>query len=191
MAMIATPFGFEPKLSNQEFEKLGRFACRWSHIEHIIGNCLRRLLNFDPKQATAMIFPLSLDIRMSRIGELVKLKPLSPEQMVLFEELKPLIRAIQYLRNTVLHGIVIDLSEDDDIFFQLRSRNRNITKAELFSCEDLINYAAHVCLSFRHTMGEKDDDPRGSNYALPDRPPIPSFLPDDCRAFPKENRATS
>jgi hypothetical protein len=96
---------------------------------------------------------------------------------------------MQYLRNAVLHGVVIgDEAEGDPPFFHLRSKNRNLTKAQLFECEDLINYAAHVALAFRLSLGDKEDL-RGPGYALPDRPPIPDFLPGDCRAFPKPGRA--
>src|SRR3954447_25093584 len=63
--MIDTPYGFEQKLSKDEFEKLGRFACRWSHIEHTVSNCLRRLLDMDPKIAQIMVFPLTLNAKMN------------------------------------------------------------------------------------------------------------------------------
>ena len=43
--------------SAEEFQKIGQFASRWAHIEHTAANCLRRLLEFDPKQATVMIYP--------------------------------------------------------------------------------------------------------------------------------------
>src|SRR4051794_11247706 len=106
--MIETPYKFEANFSPEEFQKFGQFAVRWSHIEHTIANCLRVMLNFDPKQASVMIYPLSLDTRMSRMAERIKLIPLQPEQMVLFEELKPLIRAMQHLRTTTLHGTFVD-----------------------------------------------------------------------------------
>jgi hypothetical protein len=182
--MIPTPYNFEANFLPEEFQKIGQFASRWAHIEHTIANCLRTLLGFDPKQATVMIYPLTIDTRMSRIGEHIKLRPLQPYQMGLYEELKPLIRAMQFLRTTVLHGVVIDFNSAEEAFFHLRSKNRMVTKSQLFGCEDLINYAAHVTQAFRLSLGEKPDD-RGSTYALPDRPPIPEFLPDDCRAFPK------
>jgi hypothetical protein len=186
--MIATPYMFEARLSAEEFQRIGQFACRWALIEHTIGNCLRRLLDLEPKPARVMIFPLSLDLRMTRIGELIKDNPLNDFQMMLFQELKPLIRAMQYLRTSTLHGIVVDLGGDAEPYFHLRSKNRDVTKQQLFGCEDLINYTAHVTLAFRLTLGEKHD-PWARTYALPDRPPIPEFLPDDCRAFPKGSRA--
>jgi hypothetical protein len=180
--MIKTPYRFEANLSDQEFQKIGQFACRWSLIEHTIGNCLRRLVNISLDDAAIIIFPLNLDSRMRRISDCIRARPLSKHQMALFSELKPLIKAMQFLRNNILHGIVVD-NVGDEPFFHLRSKNRNISKAELFSCEDLINYAAHVTQAFRLSLGEKEDH-REPTYALPDRPPIPEFLPKECRAFP-------
>src|SRR4051812_17251314 len=89
--MILTPYRFEESFSPEELQKFGQLALRWSHIEHTIANCLRVLLRFDPKQASVMIYPLSLDTRMSRISEHIKLIPLEADQRALFEELKPLI----------------------------------------------------------------------------------------------------
>jgi hypothetical protein len=187
--MIRTPYSFEANFSSEEFETFGKFAVRWSHIEHTIANCLRVLLRFDPKQASVMIYPLSLDTRMSRITEHIKLRPLEANQLTLFEELKPLIRAMQYLRNTVFHGTLVDLFSADEPFWHLRSKDRTITKSQFFACEDLVNYTAHITEAFRLSLGDKADD-RGSNYALPGRPPIPDFLPDECRVFPKVARVT-
>jgi hypothetical protein len=191
--MIPTPYRFEAGLSDDEFKKVGQFAFRWSHIDHTIGNCLRRILDMDPKQATILIFPLSLDLRMARIEQayklLSRLRPVSPESKALFDELKPLIKAMQFLRNSILHGIVVDLGGDEEPIIHLRSKDRTLTKAQLFSCEDLINYTAHVVIAFRLSLGEKDDD-RGRSYALPDRPPIPDFLPAECRSFPQEDKVT-
>jgi hypothetical protein len=186
--MIHTPYRFESSFSPEEFQRFGQFAVRWSHIEHTIANCLRVMLNFDPKQASVMIYPLSLDTRMARIGERIKLIPLQPEQMVLFEELKPLIRAMQYLRNTVFHGTLVDLFSSDEPFWHLRSKDRTVTKSQLFGCEELVNYTCHITEAFRLSLGGKGDD-REQPYTLPDRPLIPDFLPDECRAFPKAAKA--
>lgn len=65
--MIKTPYSFEAELSDQEFQKIGQFACRWAVIEYQVGNCLRRLLDLTPKQATSLVFPMALDVRMQRI----------------------------------------------------------------------------------------------------------------------------
>jgi hypothetical protein len=190
--MIKTPYHFEADLSDQEFQKIGQFACRWALIEHTIGNCLRVMLGMNPKHATIMIFPLSLDHRMTRIRELLARQPtlLNDYQRSVLEELRPLIRAMQYLRNTALHGVVVSDGDDADrTYFHLRSRGRNLNRKDLFSCEDLINYAAHVTNAFRLSLGEKTikGSEDGHPYELPQRPPIPDFLPEDCRKFPKDD----
>src|SRR5262249_1149046 len=73
--MIRTPYHFEADLSDQDFQKIGQFACRWAHIEYTIGNCLRVMLGLGPKHAAIMIFPLNLDTRMKRISELLARHP--------------------------------------------------------------------------------------------------------------------
>lgn len=186
--MIKTPYLFEPKFSDQEFMQIGRFAIRWSHIDHTIGNCLRRLLDMSPKHATVMIFPLSLDHRISHIEKLAKRQPMDDRSANLFAELKPLIKAMQFVRNTALHGVVIDLDDSREPYFELRSRGRHLTKSDILTCDDLINYTAHVTMAFRLSLGDKDNWPEGDSYALPDRPPIPEFLPAECRTFPPADR---
>ncbi len=42
MSILPSPFRFEAKLSAEAFEKLGRLSLRWSHIDHMIANCLKR-----------------------------------------------------------------------------------------------------------------------------------------------------
>ena len=154
--MIPTPYRFEPEFSDQDFAKIGQLTLRWSLMDHTIGNCLRRLLDMSPKTATVLIFPLSLDHRMSHIGRFAELQPLEPMPQALFAELKPLVKAMQYIRNNAVHGIVIDVGAGEEPYFELRSKNRKITKAQLFACEDLINYTAHVVQAFRFSLGEKE-----------------------------------
>jgi hypothetical protein len=185
--MIKTPYHFEADLSDQDFQKLGQFACRWAHIEHTIGNCLRVMREMEP--ATVMVFPLSLDLRMTRISKLAKQRFLTGYQLALLAELKPLIKAMQYLRNTTLHGVVMSFEDDPDkTHFNLRSKDRNLNLRELFSCVDLINYTAHVTQAFRLSLGDKTyEGHQGHTYVLPHRPHIPEFLPKDCRKFPKDD----
>jgi hypothetical protein len=189
--MIPTPYNFEPNFTAEEFAKIGQFTLRWSHMDHTIGNCLRRLLEMSPTHATVFIFPLSLDNRMSHIERLTKLTPLDPLPGGLFAELKALVKAMQYIRNSAIHGIVISGVEDEP-YFELRSRGRRITKSQLFGCEDLINYTAHVVQGFRWSLGEKESpfsEGWGAHtYALPHRPTVPDWLPDDAKAFPKEDK---
>lgn len=185
--MISSPYRFEANLSPEEFQKIGQFAVRWAHIEHTIANCLRVLLTFDAKQASVMIFPLSLETKMNRIENLFKITKQGAYQTWLFNELKPLVAAMQYIRNTILHGTPVDIFENEQLFWHLRSKDQMITKAQLFECDDLINYTGHVIQEFRFSLGDKDDD-REHSYTLPDRPPVPDFLPDRCRSFPKGKR---
>src|SRR4029434_7484060 len=100
--MIRTPYHFEANLSDQEFQKIGQFACRWALIEHTIANCLRVMLAMEMEPATVMIFPLTLATRMKRISK--RDKQLTVYQLAVLAELKPLIKAMQYLRSTALHG---------------------------------------------------------------------------------------
>jgi hypothetical protein len=183
-AMIPIPWNFEPNLTDAEFQTIGRFACRWAMIDNTLANCLRAILKMEPEEATVMIFPLTQDIRMQRIEALSKLHIMNQDQIALFLELKPLIRAMQFLRTTVLHGIADSQTGD----FLLRSKLRRVGKDELFQCEDLINYAAHVTLAFRFALGDAGKAWPPVPYALPDRPPIPDFLPNDCRAFPARSK---
>lgn len=189
--MIKTPYHFEANLSDQEFQKIGQFACRWALIEHTIGNYLRVMLEMGPEPATIMIFPLSLDLQMRRIRELAKQRFLTGYQLALLAELRPLIKAMQYLRNTTLHGVAVNLGDDpDQTYFNLQSKGRNLTRGELFSCEDLINYTAHVTQAFRLSLGDKTyEGHEGHTYELPHRPHIPEFLPPDCRKLPQNDTA--
>ncbi len=94
-------------------------------------------------------------MRMTKIEQLAKRPILNNYQRALLAELKPLVRAMQDLRNTTLHGVVMSFGYADKTYFQLRSKNRIVSRAELLSCEAFINYAAHVTLAFRYSLGEK------------------------------------
>lgn len=167
--MIPSPYRFEPDFSDREYAKIGVLALRWSHIEHILGNCLRVMLRLSEDEAVVMVFPLSGDQRVSRIAELTKLKPLPDSARIAFEELRPVLKGLQYVRNTVVHAIVSD--EGD---FHLRSKRRSLAKSEVFAVEELTNYASHLVLAFRFGLGFKDDAPM--DYTCPPRPDIPTFL---------------
>jgi hypothetical protein len=76
--MIAVPYRFEPDLSAEEFMKLGQLSLRWSHIEHVLGHCLKRMLRLTDDEAIIMVFPLSLDQRLTRITQLAETTPMDP-----------------------------------------------------------------------------------------------------------------
>ena len=180
--MIPTPFRFEAELSDQEFQKIGQLSLRWSHIEHIIGNCLKVMLGLPDDQAVVMVFPLSLSQRLDRMSELADLKPLNPEAKAAFDELKPIMKGIQLVRNNVIHAIVGE-DEDGGQVFHLRSKQRSLTKAQVFGAEELTNYAAHLVVTLRYALGVKNDPDR--RHAKPDaRPEIPAFLRSTIQ-FPK------
>jgi len=133
VAMVKTPYGYEGLLSDQDFQKIGQFACRWAYIEHTISNCLRVILEMEPEDATVMIFPLTLDTKMARISELARPTRLTEYQLAVFAELTPLIKAMQFLRNTTLHGVVLSHGSDERIYFNLRSKNRSVNRNDLLS----------------------------------------------------------
>lgn len=170
--MIGTPFYFEEQFTAEEFQKVGTLSLRWSHIDHIVGNCLKALLGITDEQARVMIFPLSLDNRLKAIAELSEISNVSEETKDLLGKLGPVMKALQYVRNTVIHAVI----DRDTQGFQLRSRKRSIPKEEVFSTEELTNYAAHLALHLRSAIGEKELPPWYQLTPLPERPAIPEFL---------------
>jgi hypothetical protein len=172
--MIPSPYRFERNISDQELAKLGILTLRWSHTEHILANCLRVMLRLSEKEGRVMVFPLHLEQRINRITEIAEITPLPPHASAAFEELKPIMKGIQYVRNNVIHSIVLE-SESDGHLFHLRSKNKSLTKAEVFSVEEITNYATHLVRAFRFALGEKDG-PDPVLYPWPKRPEIPEFL---------------
>jgi len=172
--MIPVPYNFEPVLQIEEYVKIGQLSLRWSHIEHIIGNCLKRMLRLSDDEATVIVFPLSLEQRLSRITQLIEVAPPYPEAITAFNELKLIMPAIQFVRNNVVHALVTEDPIGEHRFI-LRSKGRSLTKAEIFSTEDLTNYAAHVTVALRYGLGFSGET-EGHSYTLPRRPEIPAFL---------------
>lgn len=172
--MLETPFRFEPSLTDAEFKKLGQLTLRWSHIEHIIGNCLKVMLRMTDEEAHEVIFPQFLDWRLQKMKALEKLRPLAGDAKLAFDELHQIMPYIQYVRSNVVHAIVVPLNNDEDFAFHLRSKNRTFSKDEILSVEEITNYAAHVVLSLRLALGMKDAP--DARHPLPDRPALPAFL---------------
>jgi hypothetical protein len=115
----------------------------------VIANCLKVLLRLTDEEAIVVVFPLSTDNRLARIRELQKLKPLPPglaEQA--FRELDLMMKGIQAVRNNVVHAVILKDGMSDQIF-ELRSKRRGFTKAEVFEIEEITNYAAHAALTPR------------------------------------------
>jgi len=172
--MIPTPFRFEKDLTPPDLEIIGKLSLRWSHTEHIIGNCLRVLLRLTDEEAEVMVFPLTLDQRLQRIAALAAINPLPAAADPLYRELVPVIRALQPIRNLLTHTILLPDAAGKHSTFHLRSKGKSMTKEEVFQCEELTNYAAHAALLFRHELGDKD--PAGAPGPLPARPSIPECL---------------
>lgn len=63
---------------------------------------------------------------------------------------------------------------DNGYVFHLRSKNRSLTIDQVFSTEELTNYASHLVIALRYGLGFKDGAP--PEYVCPDRPEIPDFL---------------
>jgi hypothetical protein len=172
--MIETPFVFESDFTPAEFEKLGRLVLRWSHIEHILGNCLKAMLSLTDEQALYTVFPLSFEHRINRIQELSEIRSLSPEAKNALAELRWLAKGIQSVRSTAVHAVVARNEAGLHADFELRSKQRKMSKAQIFASEELTNYAAHAALAFRVWLGGKIDP--GPWHTLPSRPPVPGSL---------------
>src|SRR5438105_2808852 len=110
--MIPSPYNFEPALTDAEYAKLGVLALRWSHIEHILGNCLKVILRLTDDEAVIVVFSLSADQRAEKIHQLSKLSELPAPAKKAFEELRPILKGIQYVRNNVVHSIAGEYEGD-------------------------------------------------------------------------------
>src|SRR5215213_156232 len=173
--MIAPPFRFEPNLSPDEFQKIGQLSLRWSLTEHIIGNCLRVMLRLTEPEAAKVVFPLGLERKikhMTDLAEIIEMTDLARERL---DEVAYIMPGVQYVRNNVIHAIIIPDDVGGEHLFHLRSKGRSLTKTEVFSAEELTNYAGHAVIALRLALGGKDD-PAGMNYTLPETPEIPEFL---------------
>lgn len=175
--MIPTNFlRYEEALGPEDFQRIGQLTLRWSLIEHTVGNCLRVLLRLTPAEAIPMVFKLHAGERRDRIRELLALNPVSPEAQFLFRELDVVMRAIQPVRNNLVHSIPIWTNDKKSVSFHLRSKNKNLAKEEIFATEDLTTYALLAVLNFRIAVGPKDHDPDEIPPPLPERPQVPEFL---------------
>jgi hypothetical protein len=171
--MITTPFLYEEKLTDEELKKIGQLALRWSHTEHILGNCLKVMLGLTDEQAIVTVFPLSLHQRLDQLRKLAAINPPNDDAKAALAELLAVMPMIQAVRNGVIHAIIVDDGAGEQMF-HLRSKERSIAKKEAFEAEELTNFAAHAALSLRHALGFKDV--AGSRHALPGRPEIPASL---------------
>jgi hypothetical protein len=75
--MLETPFRFESELSADDYQKIGLLSLRWSHTEHIIGNCLKVMLRLTDEEAVIAVFSLNLEQRLNRMKELARINALN------------------------------------------------------------------------------------------------------------------
>jgi hypothetical protein len=170
--MTQSPYRFEEQWCEADFAAIGRLALRWALTEHILKNCLRARLGLSLEEANVMIYPLSLETVLQKIDGLQKIKPLPRKAAEIYSELNPIVRALQTVRNDAVHSVIKET--DSGLVFENRAKGRTLTKEEIFSCEDLTNYASQIAIKFRYALGFKEGPkpPR----KLPPRPVIPEFL---------------
>jgi hypothetical protein len=171
--MIESPFIYEEWLTPADYQKIGELALRWSHIDHILGNCLKTMLDLSDNEAVIMVFPLSTDYRLDKIKKLAELKGINEDARTALDGLSSVMGYIQMVRNNVVHAVMVDDPERGQIF-RLRSKGRSLTKEEILSVEEITNYAAHAVLALRYALGIKNAP--GERHPLPDKPAIPDFL---------------
>lgn len=173
--MIPSPWSFEPMISDQDLARLGILTLRWSHIEHVLANCLKVMLRLNDDEAVAIIFPMNLETRVNRISEVLEFNStIHAHVRAAFTELKPIMKGLSLVRNNVVHAIVVE-HDDEGHIFHLRSKRRTLTKQQIFSVEELTNYAAHLVQAMRFGLGFKND-PEPVYLTWPGRPEIPEFL---------------
>ncbi|MFK0687966.1 hypothetical protein ACFX5Q_07145 [Mesorhizobium sp. IMUNJ 23033] len=175
--MIPTDFlRYENILAPEDFQKIGLLTLRWSLIDHTVGNCLRVLLRLTPAEAVPIVFRLGAAERRERIRELIAINPVSWEADFLFKEFDSVMRAIQPVRNSLVHSILFWTNDRKNTFFHLRSKDKDLTREEVFSTEDLTTYGLIAVSNLRYAVGPKDHDPDEIPPPLPERPEVPEFL---------------
>ncbi len=171
--MLDTPFGFEFKFTPKEYEKLGQLSLRWSHIEHVLANCLRSMLRLSNEEAVIVIFEMGAEKRLSHINELTEILALNKDAKAALKEVNWVVPGVRQIRNNVVHTVIMYDDKNQEIF-ELRSKGRRFTKEQVFASEELTNYAAHAVISLRMALGVFGSE--ASRHALPDRPAVPECL---------------
>lgn len=166
--MLNSPFQYEPWLTPDEYQKLGELTMRWSHIDHIIGNCLTVMLNLSNEQAVVIVFSLSTEWRLQRLEKLAELEQINEDARTALDALIKVMRQIQIVRNNIIHAIMIEDDKEGAVFHR-RSAKRTMTKKQVFDTEELTNYAAHAAFSLLYAL-------RGKYHPLPDKPDVPDYL---------------
>jgi hypothetical protein len=155
-SIVASPFRYEKNFTDKDYETLGKLSLRWSHIDHVIANCLKRLLRLNDDEAQAVVFQINAHERFERILKLDELKPLQNRKAAhALDELCLVMKGLRQVRNNVAHAVLMQNGTADQIF-ESRKTKRVFTKAQIFGTEEITNYAAHAVLVLRDELGDKD-----------------------------------
>ena len=171
--MLNSPFQYDDWLTPKEYQKLAELSLRWSTLDHVIGNCLSTMLKLSPEEAVVVVFPLTTQYRLEKIKSLAKLKKINKDARAALAALLSVMKYISRVRNIAIHGIMIEDNEDGALFHN-RSKGQTLTKEQVFSTEEITNYAAHAAISLRYALGIKGSP--GERHPLPDKPDVPKFL---------------
>lgn len=171
--MLKSPFQYDDWLLPEDYQKLGELSLRWSTLDHIIGNCLSAMLKLSPEEAVVMVFPLTTQYRLEKIKDLAKITRLNKDAHTALAALVSVMKHISKVRNNVAHAILV---EDDEAgaVLHLRSKGQTLTKEQVFSTEEITNYACHAAMALRYALGGKGLS--GEQYPLPSKPDVPEFL---------------
>jgi hypothetical protein len=167
--MIECPFEYH--LTDDELRKLGEMSLTWSHTEDVIGNCLKALLRFNDQEALDLIFPLGLEQRMRWLKGLKD--RMNEDATWALNELELILKGLHSVRNNVIHGTIIQDTRDGPLF-HLKSKDRVVTKDDLFECEEFTNYCAAVAHRLRTALRFPLDASVPSTFL--ERPAIPKAL---------------
>jgi hypothetical protein len=81
--------------------------------------------------------------------------------------------AVQLIRNNVTHAVLIHDTRGE-LLFHLSSKDRTLTRTQIFESEELMNYACNVAMSLRFSLPAAAES--GWHRPLLERPTIPDFL---------------
>jgi hypothetical protein len=143
----------------------------WSHIEHLIANCLKATLGISDDEAIEKVHRKTFDERMIHLRQLQS--TMNEDASIAFAAFDAAFEHLQVLRNLVAHCILID-GADDGTLFHLRSKDRTLTKSDVLASEDFTNYCAMVAMSLRYALGIGGG--RNSRRKLPSRVKMPYGL---------------
>jgi hypothetical protein len=139
--IISSPFWFEDKLASEDYQKLGKLSLRWSHIDQLIANCLKKLPRLTDDEARVVVSPLNTDTRLKRIRKLEELEPLRGAAKEAFDELHMMMTLLQPVRNNVIHAVIM-YAEGGAPIFELRSHGRRsfiLNRAPIRACGQAVD----------------------------------------------------